>query len=253
MLVGLCALSACSNEDGVENIPAKEKFTESELLEAKEIAVPVSELKNLSEEIKAKRAASAKLSEYIELRDSVYYLQISEDEASLIGVPAHLYHEISSEIEEANNAVTEARNRGEIVVLTDIQEAAKAYKDGKIDIDSNGNISRATTFPSGRIVTDGMEYGYDGFETALSYKSVLFKCNGNTAATPVFHCSTSTMGEERFGTAVGAMFTGASITVPLALVGKNVYAKVGFRTTDSNGGFALSACKRVMFAVFGNI
>ncbi len=135
MIVGLYALSACSNKDVVENISSKENFTESELLEAKEIAVPVSELKNLSEEIKAKRAASAKLSEYIELKDSVYYLQISEDEASLIGVPAHLYHEISKEIEEANKAVTEARNRGEVIVLIDIQETAKAYKDGKRDIE----------------------------------------------------------------------------------------------------------------------
>ena len=56
--------------------------SEAEIQQAKDLAIPVSELDNLSEDVKQKRYASIRLSEYIVLDGNQYKLDITEHKNS---------------------------------------------------------------------------------------------------------------------------------------------------------------------------
>lgn len=93
-LIGLLSiLSSCSQDDDFmvsEGLSETQIYSNSEIQQAKELAVPVSELNVLSEDIKQKRAASILLSDYIKLEGNQYKFMISEQEAEKLGVTPHL-------------------------------------------------------------------------------------------------------------------------------------------------------------------
>lgn len=239
-LIGLLSiLSSCSQDDDFmvsEGLSETQIYSNSEIQQAKELAVPVSELNVLSEDIKQKRAASILLSDYIKLEGNQYKFMISEQEAEKLGVTPHLYETIRDEIVYTNGAIQKSLENGDSIELCDIQAISKAYKNGTLNLSEDTGAYSRVAYPSGNIATVGQEDGTDGFRTEREHTKVLFRCRTAAAPTPMYRCTVTAWGEKKIGSKVGSVFTTTEITVPIAASGSGVYASLTFATSDSNGG-----------------
>lgn len=108
--------------------------SEAEIQQAKDLAIPVSELDNLSEDVKQKRYASILLSEYIVLSRNQYKLDITEQRAQKLGIDKSHYELIKNEISSTNKVIAETLEGGDPIELCDVQELAKEYKSGELRI-----------------------------------------------------------------------------------------------------------------------
>ena len=200
-LIGLLSiLSSCSQDDDVmvsAEITETQTYSNSEILQAKELAVPVSELNVLSEDIKQKRAASILLSDYIKLEGNQYKLMISEQEAQKLGVTPHLYETIRDEIVYTNGAIQKSLGNGDSIELCDIQAISKAYKNGTLNLSEDTGAYSRVTYPSGNIATVGQEDGTDGFRTEREHTKVLFRCRTAAAPAPMYRCTVTAWGEKK--------------------------------------------------------
>ncbi|MDE6696141.1 MAG: hypothetical protein K2K25_04620 [Muribaculaceae bacterium] len=240
-LIGLITtLSSCSQDEDLVisgKLPETKAYSTAEIQQAKELAIPVSELDNMSEDIKEKRAASIILSDYIKLEGNQYKLAISEQEAQKLGVAPNLYEVIKAEIALTNQTILEYLEMGETIELCDIQSVSKAYKNGKLELSDNTSAYSKVAYPSGTIITTGQEDGTSGFTTEREHTKVLFRCRTAAAPTPIYRCTVTAWGEKKIGSKVGNAITTTEITVPIAASGSGVYATLTFATSDSNGGF----------------
>lgn len=64
-----------------------------------------------------KRAAALALKNYAFYKDSVFYLNISKEEAKKLGVDEDLYEEIIEGIKETNKQIKECNAKGEKVII----------------------------------------------------------------------------------------------------------------------------------------
>lgn len=83
LVVASCLIS-CSNDDSNDyegDNSVKLKSYSSQIEEAKALALPVDEINSIPNNIKNKRAAAIILSNYVSIKDSLYSLDISKEEA----------------------------------------------------------------------------------------------------------------------------------------------------------------------------
>lgn len=243
LCLGLCGIlsifSSCTQDENPKDstIFAKtDVFSPSEIQQAKELAIPVSELSNLSEEVKQKRTAAIILSDYVMLEGTQYKLDISEQDAQELGVTPYLYEIIKNEILSTNAAIQEILENGDSIELCDIQAISKAYKNGELNLSDNPDKYSSVAYPSGNITTSGQEDGTASFKTEYEHTQVLFRCRTNAALSPIYVCTVTSWGEKKVGSKIGTLFTTTEITVPLVASGSGIYAGLTFATSDSNGG-----------------
>lgn len=130
LVVASCLIS-CSNDnqkiqegDNSVNI----KSYSSQIEEAKALALPVDEINSIPNNIKDKRAAAVILSNYVSIKDSLYSLEISKEEAQKIGIDADLYISIFEDLNNSNRAIKEARLQGKKISLPNVKEEYKKYR-----------------------------------------------------------------------------------------------------------------------------
>lgn len=82
-------------------------YTQEEIDEANSLLLPVEELSRFTEEMKSRRKANLILAEYVVPHDSVYVLEISEEEASKMGVDPEYYRAAIKDIETADSLYLE--------------------------------------------------------------------------------------------------------------------------------------------------
>ena len=130
LVVASCLIS-CSNDnqkiqegDNSVNI----KSYSSQIEEAKALALPVDEINSIPNNIKDKRAAAVILSNYVSIKDSLYSLDISKEEAQKIGIDADLYISILEDLNNSNRAIKEARLQGKKISLPNVKEEYKEYR-----------------------------------------------------------------------------------------------------------------------------
>ena len=242
--VGLCGIlsvfSACTQDaDFMDSTQYVKSDTHSplEIQQAKDLAIPVSELNSLPEDVKQKRVAAIILSDYIVLEKNQYKLDVSEQEAQKLGVTSYLYGIIRNDILSTNAAIRETLEKGDSVELCDVQAISKAYKNGELNLSDNSNKYSNVVYPSGNITTLGQEDGTASFKTEYEHTKVLFRCRTNAAPVPFYRCTVTAWGEKKVGSKIGNLITTTEITVPLAASGSGIYAGLTFATSDSNGGY----------------
>lgn len=127
------AVASCNNIVGETSKPSsvvslKTKTYKSLEEEAAALGVPVSELKNIPQDVKVLRAAAIILAEYVVLKDSAYSLNISKEDAGKLGIDADIYDHILSDLDVSNKIIQEANKNGTEIDLRDIQKDALEYK-----------------------------------------------------------------------------------------------------------------------------
>ena len=90
--------------------------------------MPVDEINSIPNNIKDKRAAAVILSNYVSIKDSLYSLEISKEEAQKIGIDADLYISILEDLNNSNRAIKEARLQGKKISLPNVKEKYKEYR-----------------------------------------------------------------------------------------------------------------------------
>ena len=90
--------------------------------EAIALALPDSEVATFPQKYKAQRAASVILIDYIEQKDSTYYLTISREDAKELGVDGDLYDNVVKDLDNTNNAIKELNKKGEKIELLDVEK-----------------------------------------------------------------------------------------------------------------------------------
>ena len=129
-IIASCLISCANDDTNIQenNKSVKTKAYSSQVEEAKALALPVDEINNIPKSIKDKRAAVVILSNYVSIKDSLYSIDISKEDAQKLGVDADLYTSILQDLELSNKIIKEARQKGEKLVLPDIKEEAKKYR-----------------------------------------------------------------------------------------------------------------------------
>lgn len=234
-IISMLLITSCSQDDELPTVnPENSNTILTEQEEAIKLATTVNELRILKPEVKAQRKAAILLSEYVSLNGDEYSLDISLEEAKSLGISADMYNKIVSDLEVSNTAIKNAIKNGNQVELIDIKKAAKAYK--------NKNYVEVTTTrsssQSGRISTDGNEFGTQSFYPDYSKAKVRFRCRTGAALAPVYTCKTFVFQAWNAKVATGSLFTTTQVDVPLAASGSSLCADLYFQTTDSNGGSA---------------
>ena len=80
---------------------------------------------SLSEQERELRVAGIILHDYLELKDSAYYLTISQEDAFKLGVKDSLYREVVKTIKATNEVIKEYNQNGKHIELLDISEMKK--------------------------------------------------------------------------------------------------------------------------------
>ena len=116
---GILIFASC--DSGVKNSVKTRKY-KSLHEEAIALALPDSEVATFPEKYKAQRAASVILIDYIEQKDSTYYLTISREDAKKLGVDGDLYDNIKKSLDNTNNGIKELNKKGEKIELLDVEK-----------------------------------------------------------------------------------------------------------------------------------
>ena len=90
--------------------------------------MPVDEINSIPNNIKDKRAAAVILSNYVSIKDSLYSLEISKEEAQKIGIDADLYISILEDLNNSNRAIKEARLQGKKISVPNVKVEYKEYR-----------------------------------------------------------------------------------------------------------------------------
>ena len=116
---GILIFASC--DSGVKNSVKTRKY-KSLHEEAVALALPDSEVATFPEKYKAQRAAAVILTEYIEQKDSSFYLTISREDAKKLGVDGDLYDNIKKSLDNTNNGIKELNKKGEKIELLDVEK-----------------------------------------------------------------------------------------------------------------------------------
>lgn len=117
MVCGALLLATSCNSNSLRN-----KKYKSVHEEAIALALPDSEVATFPKKYKAQRAASVILIDYIEQKDSTYYLTISREDAKKLGVDGDLYDNIKKSLDNTNNGIKELNKKGEKIELLDVEK-----------------------------------------------------------------------------------------------------------------------------------
>lgn len=238
LVVASCLIS-CSNDDpnnqeGDNSVNMKSYSSQIE--EAKALALPVDEINSIPNNIKDKRAAAVILSNYVSIKDSLYSLDISKEEAKKIGIDADLYISILEDLNNSNRAIKEARLQGQKISLPNVKEEYKEYRQSLQVQQAHTRSGNNGRNQYGAISTNGTEEGMDAFMPTIDKTAVKFTCRTNAAIAPVYTCKTFVFNNWNSEIKAGTLFKNTDITVKLAASGSGLTANLYFATTDSNGG-----------------
>ena len=126
---GILIFASC--DSGVKNSVKTRKY-KSLHEEAVALALPDSEVATFPEKYKAQRAAAVILTEYIEQKDSSFYLTISRENAKKLGVDGDLYDNVVKDLDNTNNAIKEMNKKGQKIDLPDLEEIKKAARGKRV-------------------------------------------------------------------------------------------------------------------------
>lgn len=207
------ALSSCSQEEPIADIPANSE--ESSRLR--------------TESISTQAEANLLLARYLILdeRKREYRLEITKEDALRLGLTESMYENAVNEIEEANRLIKMYDNEApyELLLIDPKQEMTEE------------TMLRSTE--AGVIHTDDNQWGYASFSSVIrEAKGVRFLCRSAVALLPVYNCFTRWAEKTKTGSAVGAIGVNTEIKVPMAVAGSYASIRLGFKTSDSNGGTA---------------
>ena len=87
------------------------------------------EAKRLTPEMKEHRKASIILSEFVTLKDNQYVLNISMEDALKKGITEELYKKVVKNLENTNQAITNALQKGEKLDFPDPKETFKELRE----------------------------------------------------------------------------------------------------------------------------
>ena len=121
------AFTSCSKSSD-ELVNLRERAYASEEEEARALAVPVDKLNDIPKHVRDARAAAVILSSYVTLKDGIYTLDISAEEAAKLGVTEDLYNQLKKDMDKSNEAIKKAIKNGEKLNLPDIKKQAEEYK-----------------------------------------------------------------------------------------------------------------------------
>lgn len=174
----------------------------------------------LGKELKKKsRLQAEKLSEFVELRNNRYCLNLSEEECRKIGISRSEYRKIVSDLEETNRFVHEVENKsGQALASGGLQSSLLADR------------------MEGTIYTSGQEVGTERIQIPAGYRTVRFTCRARAALVQFFMCKIEITGGVYIKNDWEPFWKNTVIDIPLKQ--SNCGAVLGFQTMDSNGGFA---------------
>lgn len=120
-----CANGSSNGQENNNSVRTKTYSSKTE--EAKALALPIDKVSSTSKKIKDRRAAAVILSNYVSIKDSLYVLEISKEDAQKLGVDTDLYMSVLQELKRTNKMIKEARQRGENITLPDVKEEYKKF------------------------------------------------------------------------------------------------------------------------------
>ena len=113
ILLGFCMVSiSCKNNTQTE-----------------QLGMTPEEAKRLTPEMKEHRKASIILSEFVTLKDNQYVLNISMEDALKKGITEELYKKVVKNLENTNQAITNALQKGEKLDFPDPKEMLKELRE----------------------------------------------------------------------------------------------------------------------------
>ena len=115
-LLAILIASSCAKKDSPSqtNNSVRNRVYASE---AKALLLSVEELRQMPKDIRIKRAAALALKNYAFYKDSVFYLNISKEDAKKLGVDEDLYEEIIEGIKDTNKQIKECNAKGEKIII----------------------------------------------------------------------------------------------------------------------------------------
>lgn len=120
-----CANGSSNGQENNNSVRTRTYSSKTE--EAKALALPIDKVSSTSKKIKDRRAAAVILSNYVSIKDSLYVLEISKEDAQKLGVDTDLYMSVLQELKRTNKMIKEARQRGENITLPDVKEEYKKF------------------------------------------------------------------------------------------------------------------------------
>lgn len=166
--------------------------------------------------------------------DKTIHLEVTEQEAGKLGVPADCYRKALEDIRSANEFIQRMREAGEEVDQLRLPDLSDAN-------DTPAMLSRGNEvqFPAGHYSVNGngpTDIATACFFAPLDMSAVQFQCRGHAALACVHSCTTYSLGTTNSGGRVGSPWSNTLITVPLAA--SNVDANASYSCSDPNGGTA---------------
>ena len=118
-LLAILIVSSCAKKDSPSqtNNSVRNRVYASEAEEAKALLLSAEELRQIPKDIRIKRAAALALKDYVYYKDSVFYLNISKEDAKELGVDEDLYEEIIEGIKDTNQKIKECNAKGEKIII----------------------------------------------------------------------------------------------------------------------------------------
>ena len=176
-----------------------------------------------------------KLAENISLVDSVYFLEITQNEAEELGVSKEVYEECLQNLLIINEEIVECKNNPNCdIYLLDYKSFIKERKKTK---GADMMVSTKSGDPqSGTIIAFDNSWYYATFFPSIFHSKVRFTSMSLAAPLSVVTCSIEQWNNVHTGIGSGILGQTINITLNLFVSGSGVSAKLGFKTADSNGG-----------------
>ncbi len=151
-IISILCFCACNQGDDFNAEP--ELSLQSSIIDANKLQaeadslyLPISIIKELSEEAKQRWKSSLIISEHTDFTDNKFHITISEEEANKLGVSSAYYHERLKYQDSINDQIAQIISAGKTLNLTTgIKETVnriKKYKDVRLTNKTTSSISRA--------------------------------------------------------------------------------------------------------------
>ena len=97
--------------------------------QTEQLGMSPEEAKQLTTELQEHRKASIILSEFVTLKDNQYILNISMEDAKKKGITEELYQKVVKDLEDSNQAISKALQKGEKLELPNPKDMYKELRE----------------------------------------------------------------------------------------------------------------------------